>query len=152
MQDAYFEMDLTGNITFVNEATCRSLGYTREELIGRNYRMVASGEAEIKYAYEIYNKVFQTGKPNKGVAFKVVGKDGKVGYAETSISLLKDKNGDAIGFPKRSPGHHRKNIGGGKNKTERRTLPPFVRTHNGFCVADGYEFQDYIPEPFRVEK
>ena len=36
--EGYFETDLAGNFTFVNDAECHDLGYTREELIGMNYK------------------------------------------------------------------------------------------------------------------
>ena len=39
MADAYFEVDLAGNYTFVNDACCRHLGYPREELIGTSFRI-----------------------------------------------------------------------------------------------------------------
>jgi PAS domain-containing protein len=35
MEDGYFETDLRGVFTFVNDAECRIIGYAREELIGR---------------------------------------------------------------------------------------------------------------------
>ena len=38
IQEGYFELDLAGNYTFVNEANCRFLGYTKEELVGMNYQ------------------------------------------------------------------------------------------------------------------
>jgi two-component system, cell cycle sensor histidine kinase and response regulator CckA len=98
MQDPYFELDLGGNFTFLNEATFSSLGYTREELIGQSFRFISAGEDEIKNMIEAYNKVYRTGKPNKGFAFRVLGKAGNTGYAETSISLLKDEHGNPIGF------------------------------------------------------
>src|SRR3972149_11885266 len=34
IKEAYFEDDLAGNFTFVNDVLCRLLGYTRQELIG----------------------------------------------------------------------------------------------------------------------
>ncbi len=34
MEDGYFENDLAGNLTFVNDAFCRCLGYTSEEMLG----------------------------------------------------------------------------------------------------------------------
>jgi PAS domain S-box-containing protein len=38
MEDAYFEVDIAGNYTFVNDAVCRHLGYSRDELIGTTFR------------------------------------------------------------------------------------------------------------------
>ncbi len=40
---AVAESDLEGNITYVNEFFCILSGYTREDLIGRNFRMLNSG-------------------------------------------------------------------------------------------------------------
>ncbi|MCX6004573.1 MAG: PAS domain S-box protein [Chloroflexi bacterium] len=98
MQDSYFEVDLAGNFTFVNEATCRNLGYKMEELIGQNFSIIAPGEDEVKAIVEAYNEVYKRGEPHTGFAFKVMRKDGSTGYAETSISLLKDEQGRPIGF------------------------------------------------------
>ena len=44
IQDGYFEVDLAGNYTMVNSVICRELGYTREELIGLNYKVTAPKE------------------------------------------------------------------------------------------------------------
>ena len=38
IQEIYYEVDLTGNLTFFNDALCRTLGYSKEELTGMNYR------------------------------------------------------------------------------------------------------------------
>ena len=38
MEDSYFEVDLGGHLTFVNNSVCRDLGYSRKELIGMSYR------------------------------------------------------------------------------------------------------------------
>jgi PAS domain S-box-containing protein len=51
IDEGYFENDLAGNFTFVNDAECRDLGYSREELIGMNYRQY-SDEATAKNLYE----------------------------------------------------------------------------------------------------
>jgi diguanylate cyclase (GGDEF)-like protein/PAS domain S-box-containing protein len=97
MQDSYFEVDLTGNFTFVNDATCHHLGYPREELLGKNFRIIMSEEQALS-VFEAYNTVYQTGVPKNGFAFQVRRKDGTEGYAETSISLLNSKQGRPIGF------------------------------------------------------
>ncbi|MCX5997557.1 MAG: PAS domain S-box protein [Chloroflexi bacterium] len=97
MQHSYYEVDLAGNFTFVNDATSRHLFYTMDELIGSSYRMIMS-EAEAKRVFDVFHQVFMTGEPNRSFAHKVTRKDGVSGYAESSISLLKDENGRPVGF------------------------------------------------------
>ncbi|MGB4221272.1 MAG: PAS domain S-box protein, partial [Smithellaceae bacterium] len=37
MGESYYETDLQGNLTFVNDRLARTLGYSRKELLGMNY-------------------------------------------------------------------------------------------------------------------
>ncbi|HEU65553.1 MAG TPA: PAS domain S-box protein, partial [Chloroflexi bacterium] len=97
MEDSYFETDLSGRLTFVNSATCRSLRYSREELIGMDYR-VYTHEDDIESVFRIFNEVYHTGVPNKGFPWKVTHKDGDEGFTETSVSLLRNSKGEVIGF------------------------------------------------------
>jgi diguanylate cyclase (GGDEF)-like protein/PAS domain S-box-containing protein len=98
MQDSYIEVDLAGNFTFVNEAACRNLGYTLEELIWQSFSIIAPGQDEIKAIFNAYSEVYKTGEPHTGFAFKAMRKDGATGYAEISISLIKNEQGSPIGF------------------------------------------------------
>jgi two-component system NtrC family sensor kinase len=97
MEDAYFEVDLGGHLTFVNNSVCRDLGYSREELMGMSYKGFTA-EADIKSVSRVFNEVYRTGTPNKGFPFKTIRKDGVPGFAETSISLLRNDKGEIIGF------------------------------------------------------
>jgi diguanylate cyclase (GGDEF)-like protein/PAS domain S-box-containing protein len=97
MQDSYYEVDLDGNFTFINEATSRDLLYTREELIGSGYNKIMS-EEEARRVFAVFHQVFLTGEPNPGFAHKVIKKDGTTGYAESSISLLRNESGNPVGF------------------------------------------------------
>jgi diguanylate cyclase (GGDEF)-like protein/PAS domain S-box-containing protein len=97
MQDSYFEVDLAGNFTFVNDATCLNLGYPREDLVGNNFRIIMS-ENEAKAVFQAYHTVYLSGEPNKGFAFEVRRKDGTTGFAESSITLLKNELGETVGF------------------------------------------------------
>ncbi len=97
MYDSYYEVDLAGNFTFVNGATCLNLGYSREELIGSNFKMVLS-ENDAKTVFEAYHAVYVSGEPNKGFAFEVTCKDGTTRFAESSVSLRKNERGEIIGF------------------------------------------------------
>jgi PAS domain S-box-containing protein len=97
MEDAYFEVDLGGHLTFINSSLCRDLGYSKEELMGKSYKDFTAQE-DTESVFGAFNKVYQTGLPNKGFAWKTVRKDGAHGFAETSISLLRNDKGAAVGF------------------------------------------------------
>ena len=97
MQDSYYEVGLDGKFTFVNDATSRHLLYTRDELIGNSYKLIMS-EDEAQRVFDMFHNVFLTGEPNRGFAHIVTRKDGVTGYAESSVSLLKDDRGRPVGF------------------------------------------------------
>ncbi len=97
MRDGYYEVDLAGNFTFVNDASCLNLGYSREELIGNNFRLALS-ENEAKAVFQAYHEVYLSGELNKGFTFEVERKDGTIGYAESSIALKENEQGEIIGF------------------------------------------------------
>jgi diguanylate cyclase (GGDEF)-like protein/PAS domain S-box-containing protein len=97
MYDSFYEVDLAGNFTFVNDAACLNLGYPREELIGSNFQ-IALSENAAKAVFQAYHNVYLSGEPNKGFAFEVLRKDGTVGFAESSITLLKNNRGEPVGF------------------------------------------------------
>ena len=96
-EDAYFEVDLGGHFTFINNSVCRDLGYSREELIGMSYKEITI-EEDIESVFKVFNEVYQTGVPNKGFPWRTVRKDGSHGFAETSVSLILDDEGKIMGF------------------------------------------------------
>lgn len=97
MEDSYFEVDLGGHITFVNSSTCRNLGYSEEELIGMSYKQFTA-EEDIESVFGMFGEVYLAGTPNKGFSWKTVRKDGNYGYAETSVSPLRNDKGEITGF------------------------------------------------------
>ena len=97
IQDNYFETDLAGNFTFVNDSVSRSLGYSKEELIGMNYQVLAAKE-DVEVVYRDFNRVYRTGETMKGLSYKFIQKNGTVGFGELSISAIKDETGNVIAF------------------------------------------------------
>ncbi|HMK76528.1 MAG TPA: PAS domain S-box protein, partial [Thermodesulfobacteriota bacterium] len=97
IQDGYFENDLAGNYTFVNDVTCNSLGYIKEELIGMNYRQCTDEENGRKL-YEYYNGLYRAGQPVNPFEAEYIRKDGDKLIAEISVSLIRDPGGKPIGF------------------------------------------------------
>ena len=97
MEDSYYEVDRSGNFTFVNDSTCRETGYTRREMIGMNYRKATFRE-DVETVYRVFNNVYRTGKPNRAFSHRMVRKDGSVRFVEAAISPLKNKQGETVGF------------------------------------------------------
>jgi PAS domain S-box-containing protein len=96
--DGYFELDLEGNLTVINKSLCEISGYSRDELIGMNYREFLAEDMAEK-AFEIYNRVFQTGKPVKGFESEIIIKtDRSKKPVEVSISPILDSSGEPSGF------------------------------------------------------
>jgi PAS domain S-box-containing protein len=97
IEDGYYEVDTAGNFTFFNEALCRMLGYTSDELMGMNNREYMSPE-DSKRAYKIFKNIFQTGKSTRIVDWKFIKKDGNIVHIESSASLIRNSEGEPIGF------------------------------------------------------
>jgi PAS domain S-box-containing protein len=97
IQEGFFELDLAGNFTFVNDTLCRLIGYSRGELIGKNNRQYTDEETA-KKTYQIFNRIYRTGEPIKGIEEEYIKKDGMEGFAELSVSLINDAEGKPIGF------------------------------------------------------
>ena len=97
MEDGYFELDLAGNFTFVNDAECRNLGYSRRELIGMNRRQYTD-EKNAGALFALFNEVYKTGIPVKSYDLELVRKDGKKAFHAISASLIKGADGKPVGF------------------------------------------------------
>jgi two-component system cell cycle sensor histidine kinase/response regulator CckA len=97
IEESYYEVDLAGNLTFFNDSTCNILGYSRDELMGMNNRQFMDQENATK-VYETFNTVYTTGEPAKGSDWEITRKDGTKRYVEASVSLIKDAEGQPIGF------------------------------------------------------
>jgi two-component system cell cycle sensor histidine kinase/response regulator CckA len=97
IEDAYYEIDITGSFTYFNDAACHILGYSREELLHMNNRNYATPEAA-KKVFQIFNTVYRTGIPAKIIDYEVIRKDGSKRIVELSVSLMKDVDGAIIGF------------------------------------------------------
>lgn len=97
LEEGYFEVDLTGNLTFFNDAFIRWSGYSKEELMGMNNRQYMDEETA-KRVYQIFNEVYRTGEPANLFDWQIILKDGTKRCIETSVSLIRDSKGQPIGF------------------------------------------------------
>jgi PAS domain S-box-containing protein len=97
IQEGYFEVDLSGNFTFFNEALSRLLGYSKEEMMGMNYRQYTEPETS-REVFKIFHKTYQTGEPAKEFDWLISRKDKTRRYVEANIYLKKDSAGYPVGF------------------------------------------------------
>jgi PAS domain S-box-containing protein len=97
IQEGYFEVDLSGNLTFANEAACKTMGYTLEEFVGTNNRAITS-PATARRMYKVFNQVFRTGRPTDVTDFEIITKDGTKKHLELSAALIKDSEQGPVGF------------------------------------------------------
>ena len=94
--ECYVESDLSGKITFVNQAYCQTFGISPEERLGNSYKTIFSPEVAQAFR-EAYSKVYRTGETAK-LSYSLELKNGKQAFNEQSISLRKDDQGKPVGF------------------------------------------------------
>lgn len=92
----YSVTDISGNIIEVNDKFCEITGYSREELIGENHRLVNSGihtNEEFKDLWEtvLSGKVWKHEVCNRS-------KDGTLNWFDTIITPEADENGNYVRF------------------------------------------------------
>lgn len=95
--DGYFEVDLTGQVTFCNEALVDILGYTIEEL-NRNDNRNYMDEENAKKVLQAYRHVYETGEPNRALEYEIITKNGQRRFVEGSVYLVKNDESRPIGF------------------------------------------------------
>jgi PAS domain S-box-containing protein len=83
--------DLKGTITYVNEKFCEISGYSKEELLGQNHRMLNSGHHPTKFWREMFETVKKEGTWHGEICN--IAKSGQLYWVGTTISSLKDESG-----------------------------------------------------------
>ena len=96
-REAYFEVDLKGNFTFMNKSFTQMTGYSSDEMIGNNYSLVMNNENKNK-VFKIFNTVYAWGLPQEAFQFEVIKKGDKRIIVETSVYLSIDSSGRKTGF------------------------------------------------------
>jgi PAS domain S-box-containing protein len=97
IQESYFEVDLKGNLVFFNDRALRELGYDAKELQGMAFRYLVDSDTA-RMLYDTFHRVYRSCQPLRGFEWQVNIKDGRVIDVESSIGLLRDKNGRPCGF------------------------------------------------------
>ena len=91
-----FTLDLKGNFTDVNKAAETITGFTKSELLKKNFKDYIPKKDHRKLLIA-FSKMYKTGEPQQDLPIEAIMKDGSIKYFETSFSLLK-KEGQIIGL------------------------------------------------------
>ncbi len=97
IEEGYYETDLNGRYTFMNDSMCRITGFSREELTGMSYKSCMDDE-NVRRVFEAFRQVFTSGEPLKGFGWDFTRKDGSKVQVESSILLIRDPQGRSAGF------------------------------------------------------
>ncbi len=83
--------DASGNISFVNDRFCRVSGYSRPELIGRNHRILKSGQHAPSFYQELWRSVANGHIWHGEICNR--NKEGGLYWLETTIAPFLDQHG-----------------------------------------------------------
>ncbi|HEY6041242.1 MAG TPA: PAS domain S-box protein, partial [Anaerolineae bacterium] len=97
IEDGYYELNLTGDLVYFNDALVRISGYTREELRGLNYRQYTAPDTADRL-YQALRHVYSSGEPVRNVEFDVWKGETRTASVGLSVSLIRDREGTATGF------------------------------------------------------
>jgi PAS domain S-box-containing protein len=97
MEEGYYEIDISGKLRFFNDAFYRIVGYSREELMGTNYRKFTDPQ-DAGRVFRAFNNVYVSHKPSREFEWKIIRRDGLTRHLEASVSIVKGPEGLPNGF------------------------------------------------------
>ncbi|GAH77271.1 unnamed protein product, partial [marine sediment metagenome] len=97
IREPYFEVDLEGTFVYINKSFIQMIGYSLDEMIGKNYKLLMDDENK-KKVFNIFNSVYESGLPQDYFQFVIINKGNTKVIVETSVCLIKDTSGRRIGF------------------------------------------------------
>lgn len=89
---ALIEFSLDGKVMAVNENFCRTMGYSRDEVIGKHHSLFVEADYRRSEEYKDFWKQLGEGKYQAG-KFKRLGRGGKTVWLEASYNPIVDKLG-----------------------------------------------------------
>ena len=97
INDPYYEVDLSGTLTFVNLAFSRMLGYETADLLGRRYNAFQSPQVAQR-VYAVFNGIYRSRTAVQAFDWEMLRSDATVVVGEGSAQPVFNARGEVIGF------------------------------------------------------
>lgn len=97
IEEGYFEINLDGNFTFLNNSLSMNIGYDKDEILKMNFRNLIDNTIA-KELFVALSNILKTGQPMSQLDLAITRKDGVRRFVEASISLIRDASEVAVGF------------------------------------------------------
>ncbi|MFX1376745.1 MAG: PAS domain S-box protein [Promethearchaeota archaeon] len=97
IEDGYFEVDIKGNYTYVNDYISKFMGIPKNKLLGNNFAHFVDKDT-VKEVFKIFNQVYNHNLPKGTFESQVIRNDGEKRTFEGWFYLKYDSNGKKVGF------------------------------------------------------
>jgi PAS domain S-box-containing protein len=97
IEEGYYELDMNGRYTFVNDALVDLIHVPKNKILGTNFQQFIDSEY-VDRVKQAYQAAFQLGGAVHGIEFKVRSKEGPSRYVETSALLSRSTMGEMTGL------------------------------------------------------
>ncbi len=97
MTDGYFEVDLTGNMLFFNQALAGIFDIATDQLATLNIREYFANE-DNPQLHEEFNRIFDSGLSGSRVTWRFLNSDQHLRHLEASVSHILSAQGEPAGF------------------------------------------------------
>ncbi|MGD9307834.1 MAG: PAS domain S-box protein [Desulfosarcina sp.] len=97
IEEAYFELDRSGTLVFVNDAASLIMGYTSQELTGMHFRHF-SAHGPTREIIRAFGQMTRSGDPVRVITHPVITKNGSYKVLDLRAAPIRDSAGSIIGF------------------------------------------------------
>ena len=95
--DLIYEVDSFGNFTFINDYTIKTLGYSPEEVLNRNYLEFVRKDY-IQKIIDFYKNLPEKDNDFTAAEIPIVNKEGQVVWVSQKVVIRRNDSGEIIGY------------------------------------------------------
>jgi len=97
IKEGYYEVDMRGNFTLINDGFSEIFGYLKEEMIESHYSKLYD-KKNMEMVLNVHNSLFKAGESFTMFDCEAIKKNGKKIFVESSVYLKYKEDGEIIGY------------------------------------------------------